>query len=281
MGLDWIKSFQREDREFFLNLPGSNSPLSPFSPCLSEKAGSWMLRGIKRRIRDWLASGVEAKPAEAKPAITRYVLKKYYNRAWRKLGEYPEFKSPEDLAAHLQPGRYRLDEVDDKGVFKTLWSIGIPDETGRVPIFDTAGRKGEGVETLPPAIAVRPVDVIKSLNRALKSAKSEYEELKKFFEARAVSEEDIFDAVTKAHDRWERLGKIFGAGERIKKSEEPIYEGKIPMWLHPKVIPGLAEEILDSIERRASRWGLISPEIEEEELIKLPHEALTVVQVTR
>ena len=47
------------------------------------------------------------------------------------------------------------------------------------------------------------------------------------------------------------FGSTTGGLEAIK------YEGTVPIWLHPQLIPELVDTTMDKLEKRLTRWGLV------------------------
>jgi len=72
---------------------------------------------------------------------------------------------------------------------------------------------------------------------------------------------------------YSELGSVFGGGERVTGKESVPYEGKLPIWMHPDVIPGMIDRSLNTVETRLKDWGMIETKEEKaagEELLKIP-----------
>jgi len=109
------------------------------------------------------------------------------------------------------------------------------------------------------------------LRRFKEDLAEDFEFMKTIFEGDKLSEKDVLEILETLRSRYERLDRIFG--EKVKGTEQPIYEGKIPVWLHPHVIPELIDTSLDKVERRLEKWGLIesgAQPSQPEDLMKFP-----------
>lgn len=80
-------------------------------------------------------------------------------------------------------------------------------------------------------------------------------------------EEYLDDLEQKRHERFLAQAERYGYAPRGTTSGEelPEYEGKFPIWLHPKGVPKIVDESLSMVEKRFKRWGLIGVGGEEEE----------------
>jgi len=78
----------------------------------------------------------------------------------------------------------------------------------------------------------------------------------------------MVEAMDSVRQKWERLDQLFGRSRvRGEDAEIPV-DGKIPAWM--VYAPQLFEKVLDNVERRMSRWGLVGgKEVEVPEFPKL------------
>lgn len=164
----------------------------------------------------------------------------------------------------LEPGRYALDSyTKGKSGFDRLW-------TGDVEGEERAPRR---VRT---AAEERPTSRLRGMLQELKDTKQDIEEVgslfKDVFAGGSGEQKGIVDQLIEAKGEWEKLGTLFGS-PTTQQNEPPKYEGTLPMWFHPDVVPRLVDGTLNSIESRMRSWGLIEGSgdtIPDEEIIKLP-----------
>jgi len=223
---------------------------------------------LKRLFRRRLAM---PEPEKAPPA-EEYQLKRYYTGyGWRVVARFDKPKDPDELSGQLEPGRYRLDKVAADGKFEPLWTIGVKDEEGRIPSDVVPA----GVGARRTEVKIELPEILKALKRFKEEGKAAFEFMRELFEPKTISEEDLANMMEVLRRKKEAIDKIFGTP--VKTSGEVTYDGKVPVVLHPDVIPGVIDRSLDTVERRLEKWGVIEakqpelkPKVPEEELIKLP-----------
>ena len=68
-------------------------------------------------------------------------------------------------------------------------------------------------------------------------------------------DEYVVDMLDRMRDKWERLDSLFGKSRvRGDEAEIPI-DGKIPAWM--VYAPQLVERVMDNVEKRLEKMGLI------------------------
>jgi hypothetical protein len=75
--------------------------------------------------------------------------------------------------------------------------------------------------------------------------------------------------VASAKARFNELDAVFSGKPAAK--DEAMYEGKLPIWMHPKAIVGTIDAAMNTVEKHLRRMGIVSSEEEKaEEILKLP-----------
>ncbi len=221
-------------------------------------------------ILDFLRRKGKKEEGEEKeaPQFIRYELKQFLGRAWRTIATYDSYKTPQDIVDSLMPGRYRLDGVKPNGRFSTMWTIGVPDASGVIP--STSVPASERRVSRSESSTVSVFDVLKQITKMKDELSEMYDVLGRILGKSSSSDEDLIRRLEGLKEKYERLDSLFG-GRKVEQG--PVYEGKIPMWLHPQVIKTVVELPFDVIEEKLKKWGFIQEGVEQVEssgLIKIP-----------
>ena len=72
-------------------------------------------------------------------------------------------------------------------------------------------------------------------------------------------EEYLDDLEQKRFDRFKNMAERHGYVPKGSTSGEafPEYEGKLPIWMHPKGVPEMIDQGMEKVERRLEKWKLI------------------------
>lgn len=185
----------------------------------------------------------------------------------------------EEIYESLEPGTYALHKyMKGKSGFEVVW--------GPVEVAGEKTQRAPRAEKplVEEAALPRYVEMLRSLAVLKEKASLEYELVKGFFEGgsggtrppEGMSMEDwIDDLEQKRFDRFAKMAGRYGytRGESTSGEAMPEYEGKFPIWLHPKGIPMIVDESMEKIEKRLARWGMLGTGTQQEsgdELLKFP-----------
>lgn len=85
-------------------------------------------------------------------------------------------------------------------------------------------------------------------------------------------DEYLDDLEQKRYERFKKQADRFGYAPKgsVSGEVEPEYEGKFPIWLHPKGIPAIIDGVLGKIDERLTRWGFIGEQKPTKKLLDLP-----------
>jgi hypothetical protein len=163
-----------------------------------------------------------------------------------------------DLCASLTRGRYSVHAYKKgKSGFRVVWG----------PL--ALGRSEAEAEAMAAAPRIpREVDAA-----ALEKAMKPILEAKKIVDAfdKTFGRGALLNSLKSLKAEYDELGGLFGTKQTTTADEPLQYEGKLPAWAHPKAVVGTVNQVLDTIETRGKRWGLIGEENQpKEELLKLP-----------
>jgi len=192
------------------------------------------------------------KPAE--PESAKYILKRQNKETggMAKVSEFAEIVEIEDLYKDLVPGIYALHKYSKgKSGFDVVW--------GPIEVTGNGGDEGETTSRKGKGSALEQmVGVLKGMAELQKNAKEEFDVIAPFFGyggAGGKEPKTLLEELKDAKDQYELLGGFFG--DRTSGDAPISYKGEVPIWLHPKLIPGLADNIMDNIEKRLGRWGAL------------------------
>jgi hypothetical protein len=169
-----------------------------------------------------------------------------------------EVFSKSDLFASLAKGIYVLHAYSKgKSGFRVVW--------GPVAFGESQEAAEEMAEEKRKRRELSPEEAIQKALAPIEQIKKVADIYDKYFGRTALMEN-----LKAARADFQELGSLFGGA--TKTSEDVLYEGKLPVWMHPKAIVGTIDMALDTIERRGKTWGLIASEQQGggQELIKLP-----------
>jgi len=209
--------------------------------------------------------------------VERYVLmrRKEDGRGFEKvmdisseLADFDMFTQSE-IFSSLTKGIYSLVSYrEGRSGFKTVWG---PAAFG--------GSQEEAEEMVRPR-EPREIDVAAQIERAL----APLEKFKKVAEVydKYFGRQAMVESIKTMRTEYDALGNIFGTGSKVSGEEAVVYEGKLPIWMHPKAVVGTIDQALDTIEKRAKKWGIIEEEggPPREELLKLPPRPTTGTAVS-
>lgn len=226
---------------------------------------SAMIRKLVSRIRGNKGGGGEK-------GECYYVLKRMTEKGgWAKVLELSNPVSPDDIYKHLEAGVYRLDKyVKGETKFDVVWGPiqvygDVPDAEEGVSVKSrrrTVSSKGD-IFSFIEELERYSEELDRLAEVGVKLAKLGGKSVIEVPEGRTV-EDVLVDMLDQLRNRWEKLDGLFGKSRvRGEEAEIPI-EGKIPAWM--VYAPRAVERVLDNVERRLERWGMIngSEEIVEE-----------------
>ena len=128
------------------------------------------------------------------------------------------------------------------------------DEVEEVEVSEKKPRRGKQYVANPFAALA----ALAQLGEQSEQLEKAYELLGRLL-GRQSTLEDALKTVSKFKKQFEEAAKIFGwtQGGSIKETEPIEYEGKVPIWLHPKVGPRLIREIRQELKEMFKELGLI------------------------
>lgn len=203
----------------------------------------------------------------------KYILKKQTKGGgMKKVAELGEPVDIEELYEDLAAGVYALHKYQKgKSGFSVVWGpiqvIGEEEERSE------PARREQPREQTPGSALSEYAKWAKGFAELKEEAREEFEMIAPLLGfsgggGDSYTKGDIMDALEEAEDDYERLNKIFG--ERTTGGGDITYEGTVPVWLHPKLIPELVDGTLEKIERRMDKWGLVEPEGSGKEERRIP-----------
>lgn len=181
-------------------------------------------------------------------AKVSYVLKRQNpdGRGMTKVCDLAGPVSIDELYPHLEPGIYALHKyTEGKSGFEVVW--------GPVEVVGEEPAKRERTEKHK----ISPISGIVDAVQYLKDFKDDlnllYNTLKDV--VGETSEDKLINELGKLREKYEKLDNIFGSKAKGTGGTTIPVEGKIPAWM--VFMPNLTDDVMDNIERRLARWGLI------------------------
>lgn len=199
--------------------------------------------------------------------VSTYILKKKKGKGsgLAKVFEMSEPADMETLYPSLEPGFYHLHKyTKGKSGFDVVWGpIEVLGDGSESEPIDGGAKQPSGVS--------RITGLIKELSSIKDEAQEEYKILSILFGNPQSNSGDILDQIVAAKEKFTTLQGIFGT-PTTSGTQPPKYEGSLPMWAHPDVIPRMVDQSLNNIEKRLKNMGLIEKgsAVPDKELITLP-----------
>jgi len=162
--------------------------------------------------------------------------------------------SIDELYQHLEPGIYALHQYKKgQSGFDVVW--GPVEVQGDKPARPSAAKGGGGGSALETFASYAT-----ELAKLKEDAKAQFEAIAPLFGfgTPAGEPKSIIEQLREARDDYNALGDFFG--DRTSGAEPIKYEGAVPIWLHPGLIPELLDTSLEKIERRLTKWGVVDDE---------------------
>lgn len=80
------------------------------------------------------------------------------------------------------------------------------------------------------------------------------------------------DVEQNRYDRFKKQSERYGYAPKgsVSGEAEPEYEGKFPIWMHPKGIPAIVDGVLEQVDKRLAKWGLTGEEKPKKKMLELP-----------
>lgn len=210
-------------------------------------------------IFDFLRGGKSKEEASAK-----YILKRQNKSTggMAKVQEFVEEVSMDDLLPDLMPGTYALHKYQKgQSGFEQVW--------GPFKVTDNGNEEGESSTRRGKGSALEQFFTIaQGMTQLKEEATAQFNVMAPFFGfagGGAGGPKTFIEQLTESKEQYDILKGFFGDHT---SGEEPIkYTGDVPIWLHPKLIPGVVDGIFENIEKRLDRWGALpkSKEKEKEE----------------
>lgn len=186
----------------------------------------------------------------------KYVLKRRTKKGgMTKVQEFAEPVDMEDLYEGLIPGFYALHKYQ-KGTsgFEQVW--GIIEVTGEGGEEDEdSPRRGKGTAIEQFLIVAQGMAQLKE------EAAEQFAVMAPFFGFAGVGGDKpktFLEEMEAAKGQFDTLKKYFG--DQTTGAEPITYEGAVPIWLHPQLIPELLDTSLEKIEKRLTKWGIVDEE---------------------
>jgi len=160
---------------------------------------------------------------------------------------FDKIVSHEEAAQYIQyPGRYWLVEVEPgKPGFRKAWDKPL-EVRYEEPVEEEEKPKKQKVKGNPLGELFNLAMAIASDEETKKAFAESIKILKRIFVGPDL--EDALETLDTYREKLKKASWLIGESTGYKEEEGPEYEGKIPAYLHPKVLKGIRETIKETVK---------------------------------